>query len=83
MHHRNTVRASRRPKPPSARSQRRNTTWEGRSDADLYADAGARIMTFYRERIDGRSKTGEEGAVARKIDEIEASATSRLAGGAR
>lgn len=44
---------------------------EGRSDADLYADAGARIMELYRQRIDGRSKTGEEGALARKIDEIE------------
>jgi CPA1 family monovalent cation:H+ antiporter len=44
---------------------------EGRSDADLYADAGARIMELYRQRIDGRSKSGEEGALARKIDEIE------------
>jgi CPA1 family monovalent cation:H+ antiporter len=44
---------------------------EGRSDADLYADAGARIMDLYRQRIDGRSKTGEEGALARKIDGIE------------
>ncbi len=44
---------------------------EGRKDADLYADAGARIMELYRQRIDGRSKTGEEAALARKIDEIE------------
>jgi hypothetical protein len=44
---------------------------EGRSDADLYADAGARIMELYRQRIDGRSKSGEEGALARKVDEIE------------
>jgi CPA1 family monovalent cation:H+ antiporter len=44
---------------------------ERRSDADLYADAGARIMELYRRRIDGRSKSGEEGALARKIDEIE------------
>jgi CPA1 family monovalent cation:H+ antiporter len=44
---------------------------EGRSDADLYADAGARIMELYRQRIDGRSKSGEEGALARRIDEIE------------
>jgi CPA1 family monovalent cation:H+ antiporter len=44
---------------------------EGRSDTDLYADAGARIMELYRQRIDGRSKSGEEGALARKIDEIE------------
>jgi len=44
---------------------------EGRSDADLYVDAGARIMELYRQRIDGRSKTGEERDLARKIDEIE------------
>jgi hypothetical protein len=44
---------------------------EGRGDTDLYADAGARIMELYRQRIDGRSKTGEEGALARRIDEIE------------
>lgn len=44
---------------------------EGRSDTDLYADAGARIMELYRQRIDGRSKTGEERALAWRIDEIE------------
>ena len=44
---------------------------EGRADIDLYADAGARIMELYRERIDGRSKTGEERDLARRIDEIE------------
>ena len=44
---------------------------EGRGDTDLYADAGARIMELYRQRIDGRSKTGEEGELARRIDEIE------------
>jgi len=44
---------------------------EGRSDADLYSDAGALIMTIYRQRIDSRSKTGNEAALARKVDEIE------------
>lgn len=44
---------------------------EGRNDADLYVDAGARIMELYRQRIEGRSKTGEERDLARKIDEIE------------
>jgi Na+/H+ antiporter len=44
---------------------------EGRNDADLYTDAGVRIMELYRQRIDGRSKTGKEAALARKIDEIE------------
>jgi hypothetical protein len=44
---------------------------EGRNDADLYTDAGVRIMELYRQRIDGRSKTGKEAVLARKIDEIE------------
>jgi monovalent cation/hydrogen antiporter len=44
---------------------------EGRGDADLYADTGARIMALYRQRINGHSKTGEEGALARRIEEIE------------
>ncbi len=39
---------------------------EGRSDADLYTDAGVRIMELYR-----RSTTGKEASLARKIDEIE------------
>ncbi|MET4278887.1 MULTISPECIES: Na+/H+ antiporter [unclassified Bradyrhizobium] len=43
----------------------------GRSDADLYANAGARIMELYRQRIDGRSKIGEERALARRLDDIE------------
>jgi monovalent cation/hydrogen antiporter len=43
----------------------------GRSDTDLYSDAGVRIMQLYRQRIDDRSKTGKEAALARKIDEIE------------
>ena len=44
---------------------------EGRSDADIYADAGARVMDVYRRRIDGHRKTGEEAALARKVGEIE------------
>jgi Na+/H+ antiporter len=43
----------------------------GRGDADLYSDAGVRIMELYRQRIDSRSKTGKEAALARKIDKIE------------
>jgi NhaP-type Na+/H+ or K+/H+ antiporter len=42
---------------------------EHRGDTDLYADAGARIMEFYR--IDERSKTGKERTLARRMDEIE------------
>ena len=44
---------------------------EGRGGTDLYVDAGARIMELYRQRIDGRSKTGEERALAQRMDEIE------------
>ena len=44
---------------------------EGRSDADLYTDAGVRIMELYRQRINGRSTTGKEAFLTRKIDEIE------------
>jgi monovalent cation/hydrogen antiporter len=44
---------------------------EGRTDADLYTDAGVRIMELYRQRIDGRSTTGKQALVARKIDEID------------
>lgn len=44
---------------------------EGRSDADLYTDAGVRIMELYRRRIHGRSTTGKDASLARKTDEIE------------
>jgi monovalent cation/hydrogen antiporter len=44
---------------------------EGRGDADLHTDAGVRIMELYRQRINGRSTTGKEASLARKIDEIE------------
>jgi CPA1 family monovalent cation:H+ antiporter len=44
---------------------------EGRADANLYADAGARLMDIYRQRIDGRSKTGDDATLARRIEEIE------------
>lgn len=44
---------------------------EGRSDADFYAETAARIMELYRQRIDGRTGTGEEIARARKSEEIE------------
>ncbi|MGF9567471.1 Na+/H+ antiporter [Neorhizobium sp. JUb45] len=44
---------------------------EGRNDADLYSDVGARLMELYRQRIDGRSKTEDEGNQVRKLEEIE------------
>lgn len=44
---------------------------EGRSDADIYADVGGRIMEIYRQRIDGRSKTGDEAELVKRMDLIE------------
>jgi CPA1 family monovalent cation:H+ antiporter len=44
---------------------------QGRSDANLYAEAGARLMDLYRDRIDGRTKTGEDAELVRHIEDIE------------
>jgi CPA1 family monovalent cation:H+ antiporter len=43
----------------------------GFSDADLFTETGARLLELYRQRIDGRSKTGEEAVRIRRTDEIE------------
>lgn len=43
----------------------------GRNDADLYADVGTRLMEVYRQRIDGRSRSGDENDQIRKVEEIE------------
>lgn len=44
---------------------------EGRPDADLYADAAARVMELYRLRIDGRPQDPEGAALKRRTEEIE------------
>ncbi len=44
---------------------------EGPNDAEIYTDAGARVMDLYRQRIVGRSKTGDEGIAERKAAEVE------------
>ena len=44
---------------------------EGRGNAELYADAGARIMRVYRQRIERESKTGVEAQEVRKIEGAE------------
>ncbi len=44
---------------------------EGLGDADLYADVGSRLMEIYRQRIDGRSKTGDEAEQAKHLEEVE------------
>ena len=44
---------------------------EGRGDADLYADVGSRLMELYRQRIETRSKTGDEAEQVKHLEEIE------------
>jgi CPA1 family monovalent cation:H+ antiporter len=44
---------------------------EGRADADLHADAAARIMELYRQRIDGRPQGPEAVALGRQLEQIE------------
>lgn len=44
---------------------------EARGDADLYADMGSRLMEFYRLRIDGRIKTGDEAEQAKHLEDVE------------
>ncbi len=43
----------------------------GRDDADLYADAAARLMEIYRHRIEEAVKTGEDRVLAQHVGEIE------------
>jgi CPA1 family monovalent cation:H+ antiporter len=43
----------------------------GRGDTDIYAEVGARLMEFYRQRIEGRTKTGQEAETMRRTDAIE------------
>lgn len=44
---------------------------EGRIDADLYADVGARLMELYRRRIEGRSASGDQSETARLMAEVD------------
>ncbi|MEP7246441.1 MAG: Na+/H+ antiporter [Gammaproteobacteria bacterium] len=43
----------------------------GQMDADLYAQAAARVMEIYRRRIEGRTQTGEIAASILRGDDIE------------
>lgn len=43
----------------------------GAADADLYADAAARVIASYRRGIDARTKTGAARDAARAVDTIE------------
>jgi CPA1 family monovalent cation:H+ antiporter len=44
---------------------------EGRTDADLYGEVGTRLMELYRQRIEGRSKMGDEADLLRKMEEVD------------
>jgi CPA1 family monovalent cation:H+ antiporter len=43
----------------------------GRRDADVYTAAAARVMDFYRTRIEARSREGEAAALARESEDVE------------
>lgn len=44
---------------------------DGRPDADLYAEASARVMEAYRDRIDARQRSPEAAEHGRRFDQIE------------
>ncbi len=44
---------------------------EGRSDADLYTDAGSRLMETYRTRLSDKSLSGEAKETYQKIEDID------------
>ncbi|HEX5472238.1 MAG TPA: Na+/H+ antiporter [Lacipirellulaceae bacterium] len=48
-----------------------HTLAAGRSDADVYMAAAARIMDFYRARIEARSREGEAATLARESEDAE------------
>ncbi len=50
----------------------------GRSDADLYAEAAARVMELYRHRVEGLSQTGD--SAARAVQSGDLDRTMRIAG---
>jgi Na+/H+ antiporter len=48
-----------------------HTLSAGRADADVYMAAAARVMEFYRIRIEGHSRRGEAAALARASEDAE------------
>jgi len=44
---------------------------EGRTDADLYAQAGLRVMAYYRQRIDLSKADPEDAATEQRLHEVE------------
>lgn len=55
-----------------------HTLAAGRGDADVYMAAAARVMEFYRTRIEARSREGEAATLARESEDAER--RMRLAG---
>lgn len=55
----------------SAIEQAQHALSEGRHDADLYAEIGARVMDLYRQRVSGRSGSGEDADRYRASERIE------------
>jgi monovalent cation/hydrogen antiporter len=51
--------------------RKQRTLASGRSDADLYAAVGARIVDLYRERITARSEDARDPTEVRQADRIE------------
>lgn len=52
-------------------TRKQNELAQGRTDADLYADAAAQIMETYRQRIDGIAQSEEDADDNRRTHEIE------------
>lgn len=48
-----------------------HTLAAGRRDADVYMAAAARVMDFYRTRIEARSRRGEAATLARESEDAE------------
>lgn len=44
---------------------------EDRPDADVYIEAGTRIMDLYRQRLKGHTESGEEREIVRRTEQIE------------
>jgi CPA1 family monovalent cation:H+ antiporter len=44
---------------------------EVEADAEINSEAVARLISFYQQRIDGRSKTGDDAARQRRMEDVE------------
>ncbi len=55
----------------TAIEQAQHVLAEGRQDAEMYSEIGARVMDIYRHRINGRSGTGDDAEKFRAAERIE------------